>query len=110
MAPIRAGGGHRHRHRDRLRADRSSAIAQRRGDPCPSLIYQKQSLNHMTLRTKLGEQNVFLILKICVVIPHTPQPNYSLLKHQYNYSTHMFHFRTSHSFSFMLIKLIQNCK
>ena len=33
MAPIRAGGGRC--HRDGLRADRSSAIAQRRGDPCP---------------------------------------------------------------------------
>ena len=33
MAPIRAGGGRL--DRDGLRADKSSAIAQRRGDPCP---------------------------------------------------------------------------
>ena len=33
MAPRRAGGGHH--HRDELRADNSSAIVQRRGDPCP---------------------------------------------------------------------------
>ena len=43
MAPIRAGGGRL--HRDGLRADKSSAIAQRRGDPCPqSHSSKKQSL------------------------------------------------------------------
>ena len=46
MAPIRAGGGRR--HRGGLRADRSSAIAQRRGDPCPqSHLSKAKSISYV---------------------------------------------------------------
>ena len=49
MAPIRAGGGRR--HRDGLRADRSSAIAQRRGDPCPqSHLSKAKSIGKVSIK------------------------------------------------------------
>ena len=41
MAPRRAGGGCH--HRDGLRADKGSAIAQRRGDPCPQSSSSKKA-------------------------------------------------------------------
>ena len=60
MAPVRPGRGHH--HRDGLRADKSSAIAQRRGDPCPqsrlvskakSIVSQFTKCHWLSLKTSL---------------------------------------------------------